>query len=90
MHNDRPPVCDHPNAAKHKGHRYYVGGKMDGQVQHLIYAHPSDYPRTFGTVLRDGQRSWYEIDQDASYSATEVVYRCIGVSKDFPRRQVTE
>jgi hypothetical protein len=82
--------CDHPNAAKHKGHRFHIGGVMDGVVQHLVYAHPSDYPRTFGTVKRDGQRSWYEIDQDASPSATEVVYRCIGVGEDFPARKVSE
>lgn len=76
--------CDHPNAAQHKGHRYYQGGSMDGTVQHLVYAAPSDYPQTFGTVLRDGQRSWYEIDYEAS-EGTEAVYRFIGAGREFPR-----
>jgi len=56
---------------------------MDGQIQHLVYANPSDYPQTKGTVLRDGQRSWYEIDYDAS-EGTEVVYRFIGLGREFP------
>lgn len=68
---------------RHKGHRRYVGGCMDGTVQHLVYATPSDYPQTCGTVLRDGQRSWYEIDYDAS-DGTEVVYRFIGLGREFP------
>ena len=68
---------------QHKGHRYYRGGVMDGQIQHLVYANPSDYPQTKGTVLRDGQRSWYEIDYDAS-EGTEVVYRFIGLGREFP------
>lgn len=70
---------------KHKGHRYYRGGKMDGQVTHLIDAFPGDYPQTFGTVLRQGQRSWYEIDYEASEGA-EVVYRFIGLGREFPQR----
>jgi hypothetical protein len=77
--------CTNP---RHKGHRYYVGGTMDGTVQHLVYATPSDYPRTFGTALRDGQRSWYEIDDDAS-EGPEVVYRLIGHGKEFPLRPVS-
>ena len=72
--------CANP---KHKGHKRYVGGIMDGQVSHLIYADPSDYPQTMGTVLREGQRSWYEIDYDAS-EGTEAVYRFIGIGRDFP------
>ena len=71
----------------HKGHRYYVGGIMDGNTAHLIYADPSDYPQTIGTVLRNGQRSWYEIDYDRS-DATEVVYRFIGHGRDFPQQGV--
>jgi len=70
---------------RHKGHRHYIGGSMDGQVAHLVYAHPSDYPMMFGTVLRGGQRSWYEIDYDAS-DGTEAVYRFIGHGKTFPQR----
>lgn len=75
------------DCSKHKGHKRYVGGRMDGDVYHLVCAHPSDYPQTFGTVLRDGVRSWYEIDYDASHG-TEVVYRFIGMGRDFPKRAV--
>jgi hypothetical protein len=65
------------DCTEHKGHRRYVGGRMDGQVSHLVYADPSDYPQTFGTVKRNGQRSWYEIDYEAS-EGTEAVYRFLG------------
>lgn len=71
----------------HKGHRYYVGGIMDGQVAHLTIAHPTDYPQTFGTMLRHGQRSWYEIDYERS-EGTEVVYRFIGLGRTFPQQEV--
>lgn len=72
----------------HKGHRYYVGGgSMDGQVAHLTHVHPTDYPQTIGTLLRHGTRSWYEIDYEAS-EGTEVVYRFIGVGKEFPQTEV--
>lgn len=68
----------------HKGHRWYAGGAMDGQVAHLIHAAPSDYPQTIGTMLRDGQRSWYELDYEASRGA-EAVYRFIGLGREFPQ-----
>lgn len=71
------------DCTKHRGHRRYVGGSMDGHVAHLIHAHPSDYPQTFGTMLRQGTRSWYEIDYDAS-DGTEVIYRFIGLGREFP------
>ncbi|MEE4598260.1 hypothetical protein V2J94_41565 [Streptomyces sp. DSM 41524] len=71
------------DCANHKGHKRYVGGCMDGHVSHMITRHPSYYPRTFGTLLRDGQRSWYEIDDEAS-EGSEVVYRFIGHGKTFP------
>ena len=74
------PACADP---AHRSHKRYAGGIMDGQVAHLIYADPSDYPQTFGTLLRDGARSWHEIDYDAS-DGTEVVYRFIGCGADFP------
>lgn len=67
---------------KHKGHRIWRGGIMDGQVTHLVDAYSGDYPQTFGTILRHGQRSWYEIDYDAS-EGNEVVYRCVGVGRTF-------
>lgn len=76
--------CANP---EHKGHRRYIGGIMDGQVAHLIYADPSDYPQTFGTVLVNGQRSWYEIDYDAS-EGTDAVYRLIGIGREFPRTEL--
>jgi hypothetical protein len=71
------------DCSTHKGHMRYVGGCMDGEVAHLLYADPSDYPQTFGTLLRQGQRSWYEIDYEAS-EGTEVVYRFIGNGREFP------
>ena len=67
----------------HKGHRRYIGGIMAGTTQHLTHANPSDYPQTQGTLLRDGQRSWYELDYDAS-QGTEAIYRFIGIGPDFP------
>lgn len=73
------PVMD---CSQHKGHKRYVGGIMDGEVSHLVYATPSDYPEYFGTLLRNGVRSWYEIDPEAS-QGTEVVYRCIGIAKNY-------
>lgn len=66
----------------HKGHRHYVGGIMDGQVAHLVHAAPSDYPQTIGTVLRHGQRSWYELDYERS-EGTEAVYRLVGLGRTF-------
>lgn len=68
--------------SQHKGHKRYVGGIMDGKVSHLVYAGPSDYPQTFGTLKRDGVRSWYEIDYEAS-EGTEVVYRFLGVAAEL-------
>lgn len=74
------------DCSKCKGHKRYVGGgSMDGQVSHLIQAHPSDYPQTLGTVLRGGARSWYELDYEAS-EGTEVVYRFIGTGREFPQQ----
>lgn len=77
------------DCSKHKGHRRYVGGIMDGQVAHLICAHPTDYPQTLGTVLRHGTRSWYEIDYEAS-DGTEAVYRFIGHGREFPQQEVAD
>jgi hypothetical protein len=78
------------DCTKHKGHRRYTGGGvLNGQVDHLVFACPSDYPQTFGTLLRNGTRSWYELDYDAS-EGSEAVYRFIGYGKEFPQRVVTE
>lgn len=70
------------DCSQHKGHKRYVGGIMDGEVSHMLGAHPSDYPERFGTLLRNGVRSLYEIDHEAS-QGTEVVYRCVGIAKNW-------
>lgn len=82
-----PSSCQNCQNPDHKGHKHYVGGIMDGQIQPLSIADPSDYPQTCGTLLRNGTRSWYEIDYEAS-EGTEVVYRCIGHGKTFPEQPV--
>ena len=71
-----------PEARRHPGHRRYVGGRMDGHVSHLLATTSSDYPQTFGTALMDGQRSWYELDYEASID-TELVYRFVGLGRTF-------
>lgn len=67
-----------PNAeyACHAGHRIYIGGIRDGDVDHLVYAMPSDYPQTLGTFLRNGVRSHYERDLDGG---AHCIYRCVAV-----------
>ena len=83
-----PHPCGPQFTTPHKGHKHYRGGILDGEVAHLTIAHPSDYPRTMGTLLRHGQRSWYEIDDEAS-EGTEVVYRFIGLGREFPAKEVS-
>lgn len=51
-------------ASGHKGERRFVGGPMDGQVDRLVFATPSDYPLTIETGKRDGVRHFYEADLD--------------------------
>ncbi len=70
------------DCSQHKGHKRYIGGIMDGQVSHLVHADPSDYPQTLGTLKRDGQRSWYELDYEAS-EGTEAVYRFLGCAAEL-------
>jgi hypothetical protein len=82
------------DCTRHKGHRRFVGGIRDGHVDHLIHATPSDFPQTIGTMslgtqLLGSQRSWYELDYDASDGA-EAVYRFIGHGNRFPARTVSE
>lgn len=67
----------------HRGHKYYVGGIMDGQVDHLVYAQPGDYPKRVATLLRDGQRTHYQIDRHESHG-TEVVYRAVRAARNLP------
>lgn len=64
-----------------RGHKRYRGGIMDGNVQCLTMAHPSDYPVRIGTLLRQGQRSWYERETDPS-DGTDVSYRFIGLGSE--------
>jgi hypothetical protein len=71
------------DCSKCKGHKHYRGGIMDGTVAHLTGAHPSDFPRSIGTMKQQGQRSWYQRDDDAS-EGTEVVYQLVAVSADPP------
>jgi hypothetical protein len=70
------------DCSKHKGHRRWVGGRKDGHVDHLVHAAPSDYPQTWGSMLSNGTRSWYEIDHDVS-EGEEVVYRFVGLGRDL-------
>lgn len=77
------------DCSQHRGHKRYIGGCMDGDVEHLVYADPSDYPQTLGTILRDGQRSWYEIDYEAS-EGTEAVYRFVGIGREYPHLGLRE
>lgn len=73
---------------EHKGHRHYVGGPRDGEVDHLTFATPSDFPMHTGShMLLGNVRNWYEIDYDAS-EGTEVVYRYLGQGKQFPKRPI--
>ncbi|HEY1157588.1 MAG TPA: hypothetical protein VGE95_15020 [Arthrobacter sp.] len=71
------------DCTKHKGHRRWIGGSKDGHIDHLIHAVPSDFPKSYGTMLRNGTRSWYEIDHAAS-EGTEVVYRFVGLGRNAP------
>jgi len=74
------------DCSKHKGHIYYMGGKMDGEVEHLTKAHPTDYPMFFGTLLRNGIRNWYEIDYEKS-EGTEVYYKFVGLGRNIEDAQ---
>lgn len=77
-------ACANP---RHKGHRYFTGGRLDGDVHHLTGADPLEFPQTIGAMTLGaalgGPRSWYEIDYDAS-SGAEVVYRHIGDANSLP------
>lgn len=61
----------------HKGHRHFHGGIRDGEVDHMVYATEGDFPQSMGTLLRLGQRSYYEIDPERTVG-TEVVYKFVG------------
>jgi hypothetical protein len=49
---------------------------MDGQIDHLIYAHSSDFWLTL--ILPSRGRAMYERDLDGG---TEVTYRFVGYAK---------
>ena len=74
-------ICDNP---KHKSHKRYIGGIMDGQINHLLYAYTdiSEYPQSIGTMLRQGQRSWYTLDLTST--PTDIVYRYVGQAEHQP------
>lgn len=63
--------------AEHKGHRRYVGGFLDGEVEHLVYATASDFP----LMIRYPNGSLYERDLDGG---TEATYRLATVNDDRP------
>lgn len=74
-------VCDNP---EHAGHKVHFGGRMDGVVSHMTVSperSPSHYPSNFGTMKRDGQRSWYVLTE---INGTTAIYRCAGVGYDAP------
>ncbi|MEV5360593.1 hypothetical protein AB0K45_09640 [Micrococcus luteus] len=57
---------------------------MDGHTAHKTVNTPTDFPRTQGSVLYNGQRSWYLRDDNAS-TTTHYVYRFAGHSPDMPQ-----
>lgn len=63
----RDPECSRP----HAGHRRYVGGPLDGEVEHLVSAAPGDFP----LFVRHPTGSFYERDLDGG---TEATYRLVG------------
>jgi hypothetical protein len=71
------------NCAECKSHRRFNGGILDGLVQH--YSYDVIDPPTLGTELKEGQRSWYVHDQEAS-SDTDAVYQCMGLGREMPKR----
>lgn len=56
------------NCAEHKGHRRFVGGFLDGHVDHLAHVTQSDFP----LFWRYPNGSLYERDLDGG---TEATYR---------------
>lgn len=52
-----------------KGHRRFIGGRRDGHVDRLVYAHPSDYP----LFIQYPDGSFYE--RESLDGGTEAVYR---------------
>lgn len=68
------------NRHEHKGHRHFVGGFLDGQVDHLVYATPSDFP----LMLRYPNGSLYERDLDGGTEATYRLATDHDVREDLP------
>lgn len=60
-------VCDREGC---RGHRRYIGGRLDGMVEHLAFANHSDFPLTW----QHSDGSMYERDLDGG---TEAIYRCV-------------
>lgn len=70
---ERPQQVAADDFSCHPGHRIYVGGRMDGDIAHLVFASPSDYPLCSRTARYDGRyRDEYERDIDGG---AHCVYR---------------
>lgn len=63
------------NCTEHKGHRRYVGGSRDGDVEHLVSTTPTDFPFTWWYPRT---KELYERDLDGG---TEAIYRFVGVEE---------
>lgn len=61
-------MTEHPSGCK--GHRTYVGGPLDGTVEHMSLVTPSDFPLTWQYPAH--RHGLYERDLDGG---TEAVYR---------------
>ncbi len=66
-----------------KGHKRYMGGIKDGHIECVTHITPTEFPKRIGTMLSHGQRSWYDIDEDAS-DGTEIVYQFAGFGMNGP------
>lgn len=63
---------------EHKGHRRFVGGRRDGHVDHLVYAHSSDYP----LFIQYPDGAYYE--RESLDGGTEAIYRYVRQSNGSP------
>jgi hypothetical protein len=59
----------------HKGHRLFVGGPLDGHVDHMVCSTPSDFPSGF-TYPSLGHAMYMRSLDNAG---TEVVYEYAGI-----------
>lgn len=59
-----------------KGHRIFIGGPLDGHVDHMICTTESDFPLFWQYPARDD--AFYERDLDGG---TEAYYRFMGADR---------